>query len=54
MTLSICLVIVHSCREYLDIIDLTGEDSGSADSDSELDDLPPPAVAIKALPNADL
>ena len=28
------------CREYLDIIDLTGEREGSADSDSEIDDLP--------------
>lgn len=27
-------------REYLDIIDLTGEPEGSAESDSEIDDLP--------------
>lgn len=38
-----CQLIVESstyCREYLDIIDLTGEPEGSADSDSEIDDLP--------------
>ena len=54
MSSSTCVILVYFCREYLDIIDLTGEHSGSADSDSELDELPPPAVAIKALSNTDM
>jgi hypothetical protein len=45
----IYLILIHSCREYLDI-DLTGEPSGSADSDSETDELPLPPVAIRRLP----
>ena len=49
----IYLILIHMCREYLGIIDLTGEQSGSADSDSETDELPLPPVAIKSLPNTD-
>ena len=39
-------MLTYCCREYLDIIDLTEEPEGSAESDSEIDDPPLPPITM--------